>query len=81
MASNVNESFIIAFTAAYLVAVWFDLTVARHCAAWAVFFGWLELTMMIGKFPGIGIYIYMSFTVVKYQFHQSSLHCDCFKIN
>jgi hypothetical protein len=67
---NILEFVIIVTAFSYLVAIntWLPtayLSLARHLAAWSVFFGWLELTMLIGRFPSIGIYIYMSVHVIK----------------
>ena len=62
---NILEFLIVAGTAAYLIVMNFNIPISRHLAAWSVFFGWLELTMLIGRFPSIGIYIYMSVHVIK----------------
>ena len=62
---NLLECFILAGTLGYLVAVDFDIIISRHFAAWSVFFGWIKLSLLIGRFPNIGIYIYMSVHVVK----------------
>lgn len=62
---NLLEFLIVAGTAAYLIVMNFNIPVSRHLAAWSVFFGWLEMTMLIGRFPSIGIYIYMSVHVIK----------------
>ena len=62
---NILQSMIIIFAASYLGIAFFHMIPARHLATWAVFLGWLELTLLIGRFPSIGIYIYMSFMVIK----------------
>ena len=62
---NLLELVIIATATSYLVAIHTHLRIARHLAAWSVFLGWLELTLLIGRFPSIGIYIYMSVHVIK----------------
>ena len=38
---------------------------AIHFGAWAVFFGWWELTLLFGRIPTIGIFIYLSLDVLK----------------
>ncbi len=30
-----------------------------------VFFAWMELTLLLGRFPAIGVYIYMSLHVMR----------------
>ena len=62
---NLMEFCIVVGTASYLIALNFNIPVSRHLAAWSVFFGWIEMTMLIGRFPSIGIYIYMSVHVIK----------------
>jgi transient receptor potential cation channel subfamily A protein 1 len=62
---NLLEILILVCTVVFLAMSWFNLTAARHFATWSVFFGWLGLTLFIGRIPSIGIYIYMSFRVIS----------------
>ena len=68
---NWIECLIIIFVASYLVTFiagnnaqgqW---GLASHFGAWAVFSVWMELAMMFGQLPAIGIYIQMSINVAK----------------
>ena len=45
--------------------LWDDPNSCIHFAAWSVFLSWFELTLLIGRMPKIGIYIYMSVYVMK----------------
>lgn len=62
---NMIELLILISTVSFLALSLFYVTIARHFAAWSIFFGWLELTLFIGRIPNIGIYIYMAFRVIK----------------
>jgi len=62
---NLLECFIVVCTFGYFAAVDYNILASRHLAAWSVFFGWLKLTLLIGRFPSIGIYIYMSVNIIK----------------
>ena len=42
-----------------------DLEIAVHIGAWAVFFSWIDLTLLSGRFDKFGEYIYMSMDVTK----------------
>ena len=66
---NLLEILILICSVAFLVATFFSLTAARHFATWSIFFGWLELTLYIGRIPSIGIYIYMSLRVISTLIH------------
>jgi transient receptor potential cation channel subfamily A protein 1 len=66
---NIVEALIILFTVLFLALSLIHMTLARHFATWSIFFGWLELTLLIGRFPSVGIYIYMSFRITKTLVH------------
>ena len=59
------EICIIIFTLVYIVLMVFDKDLALHFGTWAVFLGWWELTLLLGRTPNIGIYIYLSLDVFK----------------
>ena len=62
---NLLEVFIIVTTILCLVGLFLWRNAAIHLAAWAVFLAWFELTMMLGRVPKIGIFIYMAINVLK----------------
>ena len=66
---NLLEILILLCTVVFLTVSMFSLSAARHFATWSIFFGWLELTLFIGRVPSIGIYIYMSFRVIRTLIH------------
>ncbi len=60
---NWMELLLCALTCAYAAVLFSDVDLAAHLGAGAVFIAWIELTLLLGRFPAIGIYIYMSFHV------------------
>ena len=62
---NLLEIFIIITTLLSLICLFLWRNAAIHLAAWASFFSWFELTMMLGRVPKIGIFIYMAINVLK----------------
>ena len=62
---NLLEILIIFTTLLSLVGLFLWRDAAIHLAAWAVFLAWFELTMMLGRVPKIGIFIYMAINVLK----------------
>ena len=64
---NILEVFTIVFTWAYVVMVpnKFGYEVEQIFAAIAVFCAWIEMTLMIGRFPSIGIFTFMMFQVIR----------------
>lgn len=38
----------------------------HHIAAWAVLFGWTELTLMLGRLPNFGVYALMFYSVAQH---------------
>lgn len=60
------EAILIIFTIVYLVGFFtISFPSLRHLAAWSVFFAWMEMIMLIGRFSTIGIYVHMFFNVSK----------------
>ena len=43
----------------------FPLPVLKHFAAWSVFFAWIEMILLIGRFSTVGKYVQMVFIVSK----------------
>ncbi len=63
---NWLECFLIFSTIGYMVSLSLSAsTVAPHFGSLAVLTAWLEFTLLIGRFPSIGIYIFMSVHVLK----------------
>ena len=62
---NILELVIIVTTMLTLICLFISRNVAIHLAAWGLFFSWFDLTLMLGRFPTIGIFIYMAMNVVK----------------
>ena len=66
---NILELFSLIFSFIYLILI--SLTGKVICeweqaaGAIALFFAWLEMSLMIGRLPSVGIYIYMSVNVIK----------------
>ena len=60
------EAGMLILTFCYLLGIFlFSVSVLRHLAAWSVFFAWIELIMLGGRFPNIGKYVHMFFSVSK----------------
>ena len=62
---NLLEICIIILTLVYMVLMIFDKDLALHFGTWSVFLSWWELTLLLGRTPNIGIYIYLSLDVLK----------------
>ena len=62
---NLMEALIMILTMMNMTLMFFNKDVAIHFGAWAVFFGWWELTLLLGRIPTIGIFIYLSLDVLK----------------
>ena len=62
---NILEIVIIVTTTLTLSCLFISRNAAIHLAAWALFFSWFDLTLMLGRVPTIGIFIYMAMNVVK----------------
>lgn len=42
-----------------------DISLKFHLGSWTLFFGWIEVTLLIGRFPLVGALIHMSLQVIK----------------
>ena len=42
-----------------------NITIKQHLGSWSLFFGWIEVTLLIGRFPLVGVLIHMSLQVIK----------------
>ena len=62
---NWLEAGIISLSVIYMILLDFQKDYAVHFGAWAVFLGWWELTLLLGRIPTIGIFIYLSVSVMK----------------
>lgn len=63
---NLLEQVMIWSTILYLIALWIGPRIANlHLASWSVFLAWVEMTLMIGRSPRVGIYIYMFTNVIR----------------
>ena len=50
----------------YVIGVFtFSVPALKHLAAWSVFFAWIEMILLMGRFPQIGKYVQMFFIVSK----------------
>ena len=47
------------------VSMPFDRDTSYHAGAWAVFIGWWRLSLLLGQFPSIGVYIFLATSVMK----------------
>ena len=52
-------------SSAYLCSLFTSVPHSYHLGAFAVFMAWINMTFLLGRFPQIGIYIYMSVHVIK----------------
>ena len=62
---NILETLLVTFTLAFIVLCFFDVHLPIHFGAWALFFSWWDLALMLGRIPSIGIYIQLSTSVMK----------------
>ena len=62
---NLMETLIVVLTTLNMILMFCNKDLAIHFGAWAVFFGWWELTLLLGRIPTIGILIYLSLDVLK----------------
>ena len=68
--SNENwmEIILIIFSGIYLSVFCLNdinITLKFHLGSWTLFFGWIEVTLLIGRFPLVGALIHMSLQVIK----------------
>ena len=61
---NWLELTMIALTVAYMTLIFYDVRVSSHLGAVCVFLAWIDLTLLVGRFPSVGIYIIMSFEIM-----------------
>ena len=60
------EATMLLLTILYIVGIFvFSVSILKHLAAWSVFFAWIELIMLVGRFPKVGKYVHMFFSVSK----------------
>ena len=63
---NKLEIVMILTTSVYLVSVFFmEFKIVKHIAAWSLFLAWIEVLLMISRFPRIGVYTIMFMNVAK----------------
>lgn len=62
---NFLEAAIVILTIIYLILLMVNKDLAIHFGAWAVFLGWWDWTMLMGRIPSIGIYIFLTLSVMK----------------
>ena len=62
---NWFENLILISGIAYFVSLMINPLYSIHFGAWVVWLSWIELVLMLGRIPSIGIFIYMSIYVVK----------------
>lgn len=62
---NYLELLLISCTLTYVTVMFFNSTVAQHFGAASVFLAWIDMTLLIGRLPAVGIYIYMAVHVMK----------------
>ena len=79
---NCLELFVLLAAFSYLILVSFTgysiCDVEQALGSLSLFFAWIEMTLLIGRFPSIGIYIFMSVSVFKqliklFSFYSSTL--------
>ena len=66
---NIIEVVIVILLILFIGFSFSDTVAAAHFAAWMVFFAWIDLTLLFGKFDTIGEYVYMSVVVSKTMFY------------
>ena len=62
---NFVEALIITLTIATMILINYDKDIAIHTGTWAVFLGWWEMALLLGRFPVFGVYIYLFVGVLK----------------
>ena len=61
---NYVEFLIVLLTGINIILLCFDKDWSIHAGAWAVFLGWCELALLLGRIPTIGIFIYLLYDVL-----------------
>ena len=62
---NWLEICMLALAIAYMVTLVFALNVSPHFGALSILIAWLDFFFMLGRFPSVGHYIFMCWTVTK----------------
>ena len=54
------EILVLVSTLGYLIGMFlFSRVINLHLGAWSVFMAWINMTVLLGHFPGIGVYMFM----------------------
>ena len=60
------EILVLIFTIGYLLGIFlFPRSINLHFGAWSVFTAWINMTILLGHFPGVGVYLFMFTYVTK----------------
>ena len=60
------EIMVLIFTLGYLLGIFLlPRSVNLHLGAWSVFYAWINMTILLGHFPGVGVYLFMFTYVTK----------------
>ena len=60
------ELLVLLSTIGYLIGIFlFPRSVNLHLGAWSVFTAWINMTILLGHFPGVGVYLFMFTYVTK----------------
>ena len=62
---NWLEILMLALTSGYLATLLSNPNVSAHLGALSLLIAWADFALLIGRFPNIGIYIYMSIHIMK----------------
>ena len=62
---NVLEILILVGYVGYQISLMTEPLSSIHFGAFTVVFSWIEMTLLLGRIPSIGIFIYMSTNVFK----------------
>ena len=62
---NQIQIFIILSTTGFLVLAWYNIEIAYHFSAFALFFAWLDLTLFVGRIDFFGEYMFIIWNVTK----------------
>ena len=49
----------LACTFIYMILLFHNVALAAHFGATSVFLAWIGMTLLLGRFPALGVYIYM----------------------
>ena len=62
---NYLQLLIIGATITFITYAHYDVTVATHAAAWAIFLAWMDFTFQVGRLNNAGEYLFMVLEVCK----------------